>query len=81
MIIIYSKDNCPKCNMAKQLAEENGIEHSIVKIGFDISREEFMETFPAARSAPYIVKTNESDGAVIVGGFEQLQEMYKGGLL
>ena len=49
MIVIYSKDNCPWCDRAKELMTQKGDEFNEIKIGREITREEFMEQFPSIR--------------------------------
>lgn len=59
MKIVYTKDNCPACNTLKATYAQNGVVFEEVKIGRDISREEFMETFPSVRTVPYVVEIDE----------------------
>ena len=67
MIIVYTKDNCPYCVKAKALLKGYGLEYTEMNIGRDISREEFLDTFPNARTVPQIVLEGEH-----VGGYEEL---------
>lgn len=55
MKIVYTKDNCPACVFTKAKLEAQGIAFKEVKIGEDISREEFLEMFPGVRSVPYVI--------------------------
>ena len=71
MIMIYSKDNCPWCDRAKDLMNVKGEQYNEIKIGHDITREEFQEQFPNVRTVPYIIK----DG-VEYPSFESLKEHY-----
>lgn len=59
MMVIYTKDNCPACNTLKATYAQNGVIFTEVKIGQDISREEFMDTFPNVRSVPHVVQVAE----------------------
>lgn len=59
MFIVYTKDNCPACNTLKATYANNGVVFKEVKIGYDISREEFMELFPSVRTVPYTVEIDE----------------------
>ena len=54
MITVYSKDNCPWCDRAVAFLEEKNELYNVVKIGQDITREEFLEQFPNARTVPFI---------------------------
>lgn len=67
MIIVYTKDNCPYCVKAKTLLQNKGLEYTERKIGTDITREEFLEAFPNARTVPQIM----FDGQLI-GGYDEL---------
>ena len=71
MITIYSKDDCPWCDRAKELITLKGDSYEEIKIGRDITREEFLEQFPNTRTVPYII----IDGHHI-GGFELLRSYY-----
>ena len=57
MIVVYTKDNCPACNTLKATYAKNGVVFEEVKIGRDISREEFMELYPSVRTVPYVKET------------------------
>ena len=59
MIIVYTKDNCPACNTLKATYAQNGVVFSEVNIGKDISREEFMATFPSVRTVPHVVEVKD----------------------
>lgn len=59
MRIVYSKDNCPGCDRLLAEYESNGWlegqEFRIVKLGRDISVDEFLAKFPGVRSVPHVV--------------------------
>lgn len=67
MIVVYTKENCPYCVKSKALLKGYGLEYTEASIGKDITREEFLEKFPEARTVPQIVIDGE-----LVGGFEEL---------
>ncbi len=67
--IIYSKPNCGWCLQAKDLLEQNNLDFEYLQLGTHYSLQEFMESFPNARSFPMIVKDAE-----IIGGFNNLVE-------
>ena len=71
MMVIYSKDNCPWCDRAKELMKSKGDSFNDIKIGRDITREEFMEQFPSIRTVPYII-VNED----VRGGYDVLVSHY-----
>lgn len=66
-MVIYSKDNCPWCDRAKELMYSKNTEYREIKIGRDITREEFMEQFPNVRTVPYILINEE-----VTGGYDVL---------
>lgn len=65
---IYSKDNCTFCDQAKMLLQMKFIKFEEIKIGIEITREEFLETFPEVKTLPLIF-----DGDVKIGGFQELK--------
>jgi glutaredoxin 3 len=68
-IIVYTKDNCPFCTKAKLLLQSKGETFSEVKLGIDITREEFMEVFPNVKTVPFIIINGNH-----VGGYDKLEE-------
>lgn len=54
-IVVYSKDNCPACTALKARLTKDGESFTEIKVGVDMSREEFLEKFPQARMMPYVV--------------------------
>lgn len=53
--IVYSKENCPACIALKEKLNKEGEDFIEIKVGADISREEFMQKFPQVRSMPHMV--------------------------
>lgn len=51
---VYTKDNCPACVTLKASLVRSGEAFQEIKIGRDITREEFMSKFPTVRTVPYI---------------------------
>lgn len=68
-IIIYSKDNCTFCVQAKKLLDIKGLEYEEIKIGYDISREDFISKFPYIKTVPLIFIDDEK-----IGGFKELSK-------
>ena len=56
-VIIYSKDNCQNCLKAKKRLDK--FNPRILKLGKDISREDFFQKFPNARTFPQIIINNK----------------------
>ena len=74
-IEIYSKDQCPFCDMAVHKAqamiqERSDISYKVYKLGVDFGREQMMEKFPTARTFPQIVVNDEN-----IGGWKEFQEI------
>lgn len=59
MQVVYSKDNCQGCDRLIFEYESNGWlegqEFRVVKLGKDISVDEFLAKFPGVRSVPHVV--------------------------
>jgi glutaredoxin 3 len=70
-VIMYTKDNCPFCVQAKNLFHAKGQPITEMKIGEDLSREEFMDLFPQVKTVPFIIINGEK-----VGGYDKLTEWY-----
>ena len=68
-VVVYTKDNCSYCILAKQYLQIKGIHYEEVKLGTDITREEFMGIFPEVKTMPFIIIDGEK-----VGGYDKLQE-------
>jgi len=67
MIKIYTKDSCGYCTQAKMFLQGKNLEYTEVRIGKHITRDEFLEQFPEARTVPYVTINDE-----VVGGYSQL---------
>lgn len=76
--IIYSRDNCTYCEQSKNLLSQKGLVFEEMKIGQDISRDDFFLLYqerdlPLPRTVPQIFFEDES-GVTYVGGFDQLKK-------
>ena len=73
LIEIYSKEQCPYCDMAERLAQQfiQESEHKYEKymLDVDFDREQMLEKFPTARTFPQI----KIDGKNI-GGYTDFEE-------
>ena len=69
-IVIYSKDNCPYCDMAINLAKSKGMDMSVLKLETDYTVEEFSAKFIYARSVPQIILNGEH-----IGGYQDLVKL------
>ena len=70
--IVWSKYNCQHCDQAKALLDQQGIEFEERKIGDGWTKEQLLESVPAARSVPQIFVNDQ-----LVGGFTELQKYIK----
>ena len=71
--IVWSKDQCPFCDQAKNLLKLKGIEYEERNINRDWTREQLLEAVPGARTVPQIFL----DGK-LVGGFTDLRQHLQG---
>lgn len=55
MKIVYTQDHCPGCLFTKAKLNSQNIPFREVKIGTDITKEEFQKLFPDVRSVPYVI--------------------------
>lgn len=62
---IYTREQCPNCDKAKQILNSNHTSYVEYTIGKNVTREEVITKFPFARVVPIIVV----DGQVV----EQVQ--------
>lgn len=70
-VIIYTKENCPFCVKAKEQFSQKNQTYTEMKIGEDLTRENFMELFPNVRTVPYIIINGDE-----IGGYDKLVEYY-----
>lgn len=67
MYILYTKENCPNCDKAKNLLRTKGIPFETIQLGEDITREELLAKIPTARTMPQIMKDSQ-----LIGGYSEL---------
>jgi glutaredoxin len=66
-VIIYSKDSCPNCILAKNRLKK--FNPKILKLGQNISHKEFFKKFPDIKSVPQIIIDNKH-----IGGYKDLEK-------
>lgn len=71
-ITMYTKDNCPNCEQAKQLLASKGIKFADVDIEVGERMANFIKEFPDARQMPQIFINDQR-----VGGYAGLQAALK----
>lgn len=69
-VVIYTKPDCTYCGRAKKLLSIQGIPYQEIVIGTDVTREEFLELIPNAKTVPQIIIDNE-----LIGGYNQLYDL------
>jgi len=73
---IYSKPQCPYCDMAKRLAEQKEVDLTYKMLDEDFSRDELMETFPGARTFPQIIVNGDK-----IGGYQEFKKLIESNTL
>lgn len=66
-VIIWSKNNCRYCEMAKSLLKNKGIAYEERNINNGWSKEQLLEAVPNARTVPQIFINGK-----LIGGFDEL---------
>lgn len=75
-VIIYSKDNCPFCTLAKKLLTERNIAFEEIRVDLDSNKLEEMLRLSQRRTVPQIFINNKS-----IGGYDDLAALVKSGNL
>ena len=61
MKVVYTKDNCPGCVALKASLVQAGEPFKEIRIGRDMSREDFMTKYPTVRTVPYVVDDHKGE--------------------
>ena len=69
--VVWSKNQCPYCDQAKNLLKMKGIEYEERNISVDWDREELLEAVPGARTVPQIFLDDK-----LIGGFQELKKYF-----
>jgi glutaredoxin 3 len=75
-VIIYTKDNCPYCRMAKDLLSARNVKFDEVRIDLDENKREDMIRLSNRRTVPQIFINDQS-----IGGYDDLAALAKSGKL
>ena len=67
--IVWSKNNCPYCDQAKNLLKLKGIEYEERNINNGWDREDLLAAVPGARTVPQIFLDEQ-----LIGGFTELRK-------
>lgn len=68
MYTVYSKPNCPNCQIVKSVMSMNDLAYQEKVVGEDLTVEEFMQAVPGAREMPQVFK-----GDVRIGGLNDFK--------
>ena len=71
--IVWSRDQCPYCDQAKNLLKLKGIAYEERNISRGYTREQLLEAVPGARTVPQIFLDDRH-----IGGFTELREYLQG---
>ncbi len=75
-VIVYSKENCPYCRLAKDLLKERQIPFEEIRIDLDDKKRDEMIRLSNRRTVPQIFINQES-----IGGYDDLAALAKSGKL
>lgn len=67
--VVWSKNQCPYCDQAKNLLKARNIEFEERNINTTYTKEQLLEAVPTARTLPQIFLDDE-----YVGGFTELRQ-------
>lgn len=72
-VAIWSKPQCPYCDMAKRLLEQKDIQYVSVTLGEEFTREDVVNRFPTAKTFPIVEVNGE-----YIGGYNELRKRLEG---
>lgn len=75
-VVIYSKDNCPYCDWAKQLLDNKHVSYEEIRVDLDPQKLADMLRLSNRRTTPQIFINDEA-----IGGFDDLSALEKAGKL
>ena len=75
-VILYTKDNCPYCRLAKDLLSARNIAFEEVRIDLDDNKRDEMIRLSNRRTVPQIFINDQS-----IGGYDDLAALAKSGKL
>lgn len=70
--IVWSKNQCPFCDQAKNLLKMKGIEYEERNVSTDWTKEQLLEAVPTARTVPQIFLDDK-----LIGGFTELKQHFQ----
>jgi glutaredoxin 3 len=69
-VIIWSRDACNYCTLAKQLLDSRSIPYEERKIGYGYDRDDLLAIIPTAKTMPQIIINGDP-----IGGYTELKEI------
>lgn len=75
-VVMYSKDDCPYCRMAKSLLDARQVSVKEIRIDLDDAKREEMMRLSNRRTVPQIFINDQS-----IGGYDDLAALAKSGKL
>ena len=75
-VIVYSKEPCPYCRLAKDLLKSKNIEFTEIRVDHDAKQLEEMMRLSNRRTVPQIFINDQS-----IGGYDDLAALVKSGKL
>lgn len=75
-VVIYSKDSCPYCQMAKELLSARHVSYEEIRIDLDAHQRDEMIRLSNRRTVPQIFINDEP-----IGGYDDLAALVKSGKL
>ena len=69
---VWSKNQCPYCDQAKNLLKMKGIEYEEKNINNGYDREDLLAAVPGARTVPQIFLDDK-----LIGGFTELKKYFE----
>jgi len=71
--VVWSKNQCPFCDQAKNLLKSKNIEFEERNVSIDWTKEQLLEAVPTARTLPQIFLDDN-----YIGGFTELRKHLQG---
>ena len=75
-VLLYTKDTCKYCILAKELLDKNAIPYEVIELGNNRDLHQKMADQTGQNTVPYVYVNGE-----FIGGYKSLQELEKSGKL
>ena len=75
-VIVYTKENCPYCHLAKELLSSRSVAYEEIRIDLDDHQRDEMIRLSNRRTVPQIFINDQS-----IGGYDDLAGLAKSGKL